>query len=128
MADRIEVAGLARLKRTMRQAGADIGQLKDLNRRAASTAAPAVRAATPVGPAKSGHLHTTVRVGATGKAGVIRVGNKSKPYAGPIHWGWPKRNIRPNPWAAEAARSTEGAWTEVYVQGIEQILSQIEGA
>lgn len=128
MADRIEVVGLARLRRTMRAAGVDVGQIKELNRAAAAVAAPDVTGRTPVGPPTGGHLRDTVRVGATGKAGVIRIGNKGKPYAGPVHWGWPKRNIRPNPWAADAARAAEPAWTEVYVRGIETILAQIEGA
>lgn len=125
---RIEVVGLKRLRASMRAAGLDVRDLRDLNKKAASVAEPWVRARTPVGPAERGHIKSTVRSGGSGSAGVIRVGGKARPYAGVVHYGWPARNIRPNTWVVDAAKHSERAWTQVYIRGIEDILDRIEGA
>ena len=126
----IEVVGLTRLRTTMRKAGMDLGKLKGLNRAAAEAVAPTARATTPVGPAARGHISSSVRVGATASAGVLRAGTGLRgrfPYGGPLHWGWPARGIKAQPWLAEAAQATEGRWTEVYQQGVEDILDDIKG-
>lgn len=124
----VEVVGLRRLRMTMRAAGLDLRDVRDLNKRAASVALPWVRVRTPVGPAKGGHIKATIRAGGSGRAGIIRVGSKAKPYAGVIHWGWPRRNIKPNTWVVDAAHTSERAWITVYERGIERIISHIEGA
>lgn len=126
----IEVVGLTRLRTTMRKAGMDLGQLKGLNRAAAEAVAPTARATAPVGPAAGGHIRSSVRVGATASAGVLRAGTGLRgrfPYGGPLHWGWPARGIKAQPWLAQAAQATEGRWTEVYQEGVEGILDQIKG-
>ena len=120
----VEVVGGARLRRTLRRAGVDVKRLTALNREAAETVLPT---ATSTAPRASGRLATTGRTGATTRAGLIRFGSKRLPYAGPIHYGWPARNIAPQPWATEAAQRTEGAWTDVYQQGIESLLASIQG-
>lgn len=127
----IEVVGLSRLRTTMRKAGLDLGRLKGLNRDAAEAVAPTARATAPVGPAAGGHISSSIRVGATASAGVLRAGtgrNGRFPYGGPLHWGWPARNIKAQPWLAQAAQATEGRWTDVYQKGVESILKDIEGA
>lgn len=120
----IEVIGGARLRRTLRRAGVDVKRLTALNRQAAELVLPA---ASTNAPRRSGRLASTGRAGATTRAGVIRFGRGSVPYGPPIHYGWAARNIRPNPWASEAAQRTEGAWTEIYSQGIDAILDTIKG-
>ena len=94
MADKaLMVVGQKRFVRTMRKAGADMEELKEVNRQAAQIALPAVRTLVPHG--KTGKLAGNLRVSATKRAGVIRAGRKAAPYAGPINYGWPKRHIRP---------------------------------
>ena len=87
------VVGQKRFVSTMRKAGADMKELKEVNRQAANIALPAVRNLAPRG--KNGRLASSIRVGATQKAGVIRAGSKSVPYAGVINYGWPARRIKP---------------------------------
>lgn len=126
----IEVVGLTRLRSTMRKAGMDLGRLKTLNREAAEAVAPTARATAPSGPPAGGHIASTVRVGATANAGVLRAGTGLRgrfPYGGPLHWGWPARNIKAQPWLAQAAQATEGRWTDIYQEGVEGILDEIEG-
>ena len=97
------VVGQKRFVSTMRKAGADMKELKEVNRQAANIALPAVRNLAPRG--KNGRLASSIRVGATQKAGVIRAGRKSVPYAGGGQPGassracssttaWPRRKAR----------------------------------
>lgn len=120
------VVGQKRFVQTMRKAGADMKELKDVNRQAANIALPAVRTLTPRG--KSGKLAASIRVGATQKAGVIRAGRKSVPYAGVINYGWPARRIKPRLFVNQGVASTEGAWQRLYKQFIDRTMSQVKGA
>lgn len=120
------VVGQKRFVSTMRKAGADMKELKEVNRQAADIALPAVRTLTPRG--KSGKLAVSIRVGATQKAGVIRAGRKSAPYAGVINYGWPKRGIKPRLFVNQGVAGTENAWQRVYKQFIDKTMSQIKGA
>lgn len=120
------VVGQKRFVQTMRKAGADMKELKDVNRQAANIALPAIRTLTPRG--KSGKLAGSIRVGATQKAGVIRAGRKSVPYAGVINYGWPKRGIKPRLFVNQGVAGTEGAWRRVYKQFIDKTMSKVKGA
>ena len=102
MADKaLYVVGQKRFVQTMRKAGADMQELKEVNRRAADIAKPEAVARAPRG--KTGRLAGSIRAGATQKAGIIRAGRKTVPYAGPINYGWPARNIRTTPWHRQKA-------------------------
>jgi hypothetical protein len=50
------------------------------------------------------------------------------PYAGPIHWGWPARHIKAQPWLADTAASTQSTWEGTYLSALEHIIDSIEGA
>lgn len=132
---RVRVEGADTLRRTLKQSGLDLKQLKDANRAAAGSILPIAIGLAPVGkpppphwnvPAP-GRLKASLRVGATQRAGMIRAGKKSVPYAPVIHWGWPARNIAPHPWIMRAAQDNEAVWTAVYMQHVDKILDQIKG-
>ena len=86
----------------------------DAEIKAAGTAAGelvAAEARTLV-PVRSGKLRDTIRVSKALNKVSISAGNGGKvPYANPIHWGWFKRHIRPNPFFAKALGVTR---TEVF--------------
>ena len=127
MADKAAyVVGQKRFVSTMRKAGADMKELKEVNRQAANIALPAVRSLAPRG--KTGRLASSVRAGATQKAGVIRAGRKTVPYAGVINYGWPARRIKPRLFVNNGVASTEGAWQRLYKQFIDRTMSQVKGA
>lgn len=119
------VVGQKRFVQTMRKAGADMDDLKEVNREAAQIALPAVRNLAPRG--KTGRLAGSLRVGATKRAGVIRAGRKAVPYAGPINYGWPKRHIRPRLFVNNGVASTESQWQKVYQAFIDKTLNQVKG-
>lgn len=120
-----EVQGASRLARTLRQAGDDLEDLKDANARAAKIVEEGTLGLVPV---RTGWLASTIRSTGTKAAGFIRAGGKLAPYAGPIHWGWPKRNIKPNPFAADAAKLTEPVWGRIYQDAVNKAIQRIQGA
>lgn len=124
----LRIDGGARLRRTLKSAGVDLADLRDLNRQVGNVIRPTATSNAPVGPDAGGHISSTIRVTATNRTAFIRVGNKRFPYAGPLHWGWFKRGIKPNPWLSQAAQSTEPRWQEIYWRGLNSILDNIQGA
>ena len=110
MADKaLYVVGQKRFVQTMRKAGADMQELKEVNRRAADIAKPEAVARAP-----------------RGKTG--RAGRKTVPYAGPINYGWPARNIRPRTFVNDAVASTESQWAKEYETFVKKTMNQIKGA
>ena len=121
----VQVRGARELRRSLRKAGADMTEVKALHAEVGGIVAGAARPATPH---RSGRLAGTVRSSGTNTASIVRAGRASVPYAGPIHYGWPRRNIEPQPWLVNAAHDTEPRWAARFMDGIEQILSKIKGA
>lgn len=125
----VQVDGVKRLRSTLKRAGGDLTDFRDLNRRAAGVVQPVAVTGSPLGPGTAGHIRDTVRIGATKTAAIVRVGNNGRfPYANPIHWGWVRRGIRPNPWVSAAAQQTEPTWTEIYFAGLRVIIGKVQGA
>jgi len=58
-------------------------------------------------PDRSGGLRRTGRAAGQQNSGTVRYGTKSKPYAGPVHFGHLNRPqggyVLPNPWLFDAA-------------------------
>lgn len=123
----VKIEGAAQLRRTLKAAGVDMKDWSAVNRKVANVVAAVARTTAPKGPEVRGHIAVTVRPGATQRAAIVRVGNKSKPYGPAIHWGWVRRNIKPNAWVSRAAQSTEPQWTNMYFTGLEAIVNKIEG-
>lgn len=120
----IRVEGAAELRRSLRKAEQDLGDLKETH---AKVGTFVTTAAKPAAPRRSGTLAGSGRPGATATGALIRYGGARVPYARPIHWGWPKRNIRANPWAYETALKTRPQWLEIYRAGVDKVLSRIRG-
>ena len=122
MAGFLEVQGLRELVRALKAAGEDVTELKALNGKAAAIVQDA---AAPRTPRRSGKLAASVRTGASNRGGRVMAGKASVPYAGPIHWGWARRNIKAQPWLADAASASEDRWTDVYTEGMDELLDKI---
>ena len=120
----VSVEGLSRLRATLAEAGAQLDDLKAAHAAAAQFVADTAAARAPV---RTGALANSIRSSGTKRAGVIRAGNKAVPYAGPIHWGWPSRNIKANRFMTDAAATTEAAWVELFYQHITAALEAVEG-
>lgn len=124
MATRVEVLGARRLAATLRKAGADMSRLRDVNKATADVVAGAARVTVPV---RSGRLAASIRTSGTQRQGVVRAGRKLVPYAGPIHWGWRARNIRPTYFLTGPAKATEPEWVQLYLDRMNELLDSVEG-
>lgn len=120
----VHVEGAKELRRTLKLAGGDLSDLRAANRNAAQSIVPIAAGLAPV---RSGVLKASVRAGATNRAGIVRAGFKRVPYAGPIHWGWPARGIRPRPFLSEAATGNEHLWLDAYMDEVEKAIAKIKG-
>jgi len=120
----VKVEGAKELRRTMKAAGEDLTDLKSVHTAIAGMVASRTAAAAPH---KSGALAGTVRGNSAATNATIKVGSAAVPYANPIHWGWPGRNITANPFAANTAKATEAEWSRMYLVGVERILSKVHG-
>lgn len=124
----VKVEGAKRLRKTLKAAGLDMKDLTKLNKEAANIVVPVAKALAPVGSPENGHIRTTIRAGATQKAGIIRAGNSKMPYGGPIHFGWSTRGIEPQPWISLAAKQTEPVWVDNYFDGLMKVINSVQGA
>lgn len=120
----IRVDGARQLRRSLKRAHPDlIDQLKAAHASVAGVVAARAKPTAPVGV--TGRLSASVRPGATKTAAVVRAGRSTVPYAGVIHYGWPRRNIKAQPFLSDAAQTTESTWTTLYAQAVDDVLRHI---
>jgi hypothetical protein len=120
----VRVEGARDLRRQLRAAGHDLGDLKAAHRAAADiVAADAARRA----PKRTGRLAGNIRGSGTQTAAIVRVGGARVPYANPIHWGWPRRGIAANRFVTDAMAATEGRWTAAYQNAVDDIVRTVRG-
>lgn len=88
---KITTEGFGKLEADLLRLGADVSDLHDVM---ADVASKGARLAASFAPRRTGNLARSVRASVVKGAGVVRVGSAKVPYAGPINYGWPKRNIQ----------------------------------
>lgn len=89
----VHVAGLRETTRAMEKAGVDVEELKDAMGAVAAEAADVMQGYVPVG--RTGKLRGTVRGNRAKGRAIVTAGTARVPYAGPIQYGWRRRNIKP---------------------------------
>jgi hypothetical protein len=100
------------------QMGIDLKDFKTINRLLAENVAEEARGRVPV---VEGTLKGDIRGGGTKTRAYVSVGRKRIPYAGPIHFGWPARNIQPNMFLYEAMDSRADEVQEVYARRVDEL-------
>ena len=118
----VRVEGAAEFRRAMKRMGADLSDLTAINKAAAQKVAETARDKVPV---LSGALESSIKAGATRTRGSVRAGSRSVPYAGPIHFGWPARNISPQPFIYEALDERKRDVIDAYEQHIEALVEKV---
>lgn len=129
MPEVLEVRGFAQLRRTLRQAGADLEDMRSTNNSIAQfVGATAAQRA----PRRSGMLAASWAPSNSKTAANVRFGVV---YASPVHWGVGPRsglrgphNIAPNRFATEAAADTEPTWVDMYRDRVQELLDRVRGA
>ena len=118
----VKVTGARELRRAMKAAQADMSQLTQVHRDVGKVVQ---RRGESTAPRRTGALAGSLRSQPTRTK--ARVGSRL-PYAAPVHWGVPARNMEPNPWLSAAAVQTESQWESIYRSAIQDILTDIEGS
>ena len=119
----VEVIGLNRFVRQLKQLEPDLlDELKSANKDLASSVESEARGLVPT---RSGNLASSLRSTGTARSGVVRAGKARVPYAGPIHFGWARRNIAPNPFLWTALDRRRDEVERRYGAELERIASEV---
>jgi hypothetical protein len=114
----VQISGAAEFRAKLTQMGIDLQDFKTINKLIAENVASEARSRAP---RDTGTLAGDVRGGGTKTRAYVSVGRKKIPYAGPIHFGWPRRNIQPNPFLYEAIDSRADDVVAVYAQRVDEL-------
>jgi hypothetical protein len=116
---KIPITGGRDLRRNLKELGDEaVNDLKRINEEGVEIVLEEALARVPV---RSGDLKATVRGSATKTRGTIRAGFKKIPYAGPIHFGWADRRIKPNMFLYEAVDARRDEVADAYQEQIKKL-------
>jgi hypothetical protein len=121
----VKVKNLREINRALAAIGVPKEAVKDAGKQSGELVAGEARSLVPV---RTGALRDSIRVGATarGKITILAGNNRSSksavPYANPIHWGWGKRNIRPQPFFVRALGYTRSEIYDNYFKQMEKLI------
>ncbi|MFD9904788.1 HK97-gp10 family putative phage morphogenesis protein [Streptomyces sp. NPDC059063] len=129
----VRVDGLNQLKRTLRQLkDKDLSKsVREVNKAAAELVKPDAQRGVPQHTRtpkdskkyRPGKLARSVKVVASANSAAIKAGTASRsPYAGAIHFGYPKRGIKPNRFLYRAMARNSDQVAETYEREISAVL------
>lgn len=119
---KIEVEGLRQVQKALRDLSKESrDDMKETHRQAGQII---VDAATPLVPLATGALLASIKSAPIQRQGRVRLGSAAIPYAGPIHFGWPARNISPNPFIYEVLDGRRAEVSRLYEQRIDEIIKK----
>lgn len=95
----IRVEGGPQLQRAFKRFADGSIDLKGTNQEIADDVAEQARDQAPV---LTGRLRRSIKGRGTKRSAYVQAGGRGVPYAGPIHFGWKRRNIEPQPFLYEA--------------------------
>jgi hypothetical protein len=114
------IEGLREFNRAARALGDDTKTaMKPTHLEAAEIVA---REARKLSPARTGRLRNSIVGRAVQSGGRVRIGfGGGVPYAGPIHFGWPARRIRPQPFVYDALDPRRADLVRLYEARIDEL-------
>jgi HK97 gp10 family phage protein len=121
----VKVKNLREINKALAAIGVPKEAVKDAGKESGELVANEARSLAPV---RTGALRDSIRVGATARgkitvlAGNNRTSKSAVPYANPIHWGWFKRHIRPQPFFVTALGYTRSEIYENYFKQMEKLI------
>lgn len=124
MGGQLEIEGLRELQKALRGLTEDSrNDMKETHRKAGQIV---VDGAIRYVPVRTGALLASLRSAPTQRQGRVRVGSAAVPYAGPIHFGWPARNIRPNPFIYAVLDERRAEVMRLYEERIDQLIHKYD--
>ena len=124
----VRIEGLSAVQRDLRKLESDLdlvkGEFLATNRKVADVVINGAKRFVPV---QTGALASAMRNASTKKSAKIRVGDKSDVvYAGPIHFGWPARRIKPQPFVYDATDERRAEVSMLYAERITSIRNKYD--
>jgi len=95
----VTVEGGPQLRKAFKRMDARLEDLKDVHAAAGEMVAGTARSLVPF---DSGDLFDSIRTDRRAAGASVLGGRGRVPYAGVIHFGWPRRNIEPQPFLYDA--------------------------
>ena len=120
----IQIKGLKELRRNLARLGDEAKN--DLKATHLDAAQLVERSARPYVPRLTGRLATSLRSSGTLSGGRVKVGFKRIPYAGPIHFGWPQRGLRPRPFIYEALGRETRDIVSLYDDRVDELIKKYD--
>lgn len=120
----VQVKGAKELRKQLKAAGDDLADLKATHKKIAEIVE---FDALQLAPVVTGGLVRSIRASGTQTSAIVRAGGARLPYAGPIHYGWPQRNITAQPFLLDAQSEKYEDWMQEYTQLVEKALDKIAG-
>jgi hypothetical protein len=120
----VRILGVDALVRSLKTAADTIDELKDAHKRAGDIVADEAELRAP---RRTGALAGSIKAARQAKRARVQAGRAAVPYAGPIHWGWPARNIEAQPFLTDAATATESQWFAAYLEDVQAALDKVKG-
>lgn len=116
---RIQIEGLKETQAALRAVSDDLKtEMKPTHLKAAEIIVEGSKKYVPV---RSGRLASSIRAFATQTGGRVRVGSAAVPYAGPVHFGWPARRIKPQPFIYDAMDERRQEVLQTYADRLSKI-------
>lgn len=116
----IKVKGLRSSIKALQAIGIDAKDIKSAGNEAGEIVA---REARTLAPVRTGALRNTIRTSKALNKVTVSAGNNGRvPYANPIHWGWFKRNIKPQPFFVKALGTTRDEVYQNYYRSINRLI------
>ena len=125
MAEAIKVVGLAEVQRALKQMEVPGKEISQAGFDAAKLVADYAKARTV--PVKTGATRNAIRPAKLQRGAVIRVKGTQIPYANPIHFGWFKRHILPNPYLYKALDVRIDEVYSAYFKQLSKLIDQVAG-
>ena len=77
-------------------------------------------------PERTGALKRSMRPAKVQRGAKVRAGGAKVPYANPIHWGWFKRNIKPNPFFYRALGKNVDEIYKTYADQLRKLIQRVD--
>jgi len=125
----LKVKNLREVTKALKAVGVPADAIKKAGKESGEIVANEARTLVPV---RTGKLRNSIRVSALarGKVSVLAGNNRNSlsavPYANPIHWGWFKRNIKPQPFFVKALGYTREEVFENYFNQMQKLIKTEE--
>jgi uncharacterized protein YjiS (DUF1127 family) len=118
----LKVQGLKQAIRALQDIGVPAAEIKAAGTQSGELVANQARSLVPI---RTGRLRDSIRVSKALSKISISAGNNTRvPYANPIHWGWFRRNIKPQPFFIKALGLTRDQVYQNYYKTLDTLIKK----